>query len=374
MTEQAGANRRRRSSRRPVVWGAVTVLVAVAAAGGAWFIATTGADAGREPATNLPPATARITKEDLAETETVDGTLGYGDERLATSGLPGVVTWLPAEGSTVSRGKPLYRVDNLPVVLMYGSLPPYRTLRSGDEGVDVKELESNLAALGYDGITVDEEFTDATADAVKQWQADLGLAETGRVELGRIQMASASVRVAALKAETGARTAPGKAVLSYTGTKRVVAIDLEVTHQNLARKGAKVTVTLPDGKRAKGTVTTVGTVARTPSGSTGTGQPAGSTDDTATVDVTVTLDDAKIAGSLDAAPVDVEFVSAEHKGVLTVPVASLLALREGGYGVEIVEGGTTRLVAVEVGLFAGGRVEVKGPDIAEGLTVGVPKQ
>jgi peptidoglycan hydrolase-like protein with peptidoglycan-binding domain len=361
-----------------VAWGAATVLVAAAAAGGTWFVTTTGADAGREPTDHLPPATAQVTRQDLAETEEVDGTLGYGDEHTATSGLPGVITWLPDEGSTVSRGKPLYRVDNLPVVLMYGSLPPYRTLRTGvDDGVDVKEFERNLVALGYDGITVDEEFTDATADAVRAWQADLGLPDTGRVELGRIHMAPASVRVATRQEQTGGRTAPGKPVFTYTGTSRVVTVDLDVSHQNLARKGAKVTITLPDGKRAKGTVTAVGTVARSTGGTstgTGPGQPTTSTDDSATIDVTVTLDDPKVAGSLDAAPVDVEFVSEEHKGVLTVPVASLLALREGGYGVEIVDGGTTRLVAVQVGLFAGGRVEVKGPDIAEGVTVGVPKQ
>lgn len=387
MTERAGVaapgpesepDARRRSGRRPVAWGVATVLIAAAAAGGTWFVTTTGADAGREPTSDLPPATAQVTRQDLAEAEQVDGTLGYGDEHAATSGLPGVITWLPAEGSTVGRGQPLYRVDNLPVVLMYGSLPPYRTLRTGvDDGVDVKELERNLAALGYDGITVDEEFTDATAEAVQAWQADLGLPETGRVELGRVHMAPGSVRVATHQEQAGGRTAPGKPVLTYTGTGRVVTVDLDVSHQNLARKGAKVTVTLPDGKRARGTVTAVGTVAKSSGGTstgTGPGQPASSTDDSATIDVTVTLDDPKVAGSLDAAPVDVEFVSEEHKGVLTVPVAALLALREGGYGVEIVEGGSTRLVAVEVGLFAGGRVEVTGPGIAEGMTVGVPRQ
>jgi hypothetical protein len=58
--------------------------------------------------------------------------------------------------------------------------------------------------------------------------------------------------------------------------------------------------------------------------------------------------------------------------VLTVPVAALLALAEGGYGVQVVGGGTTRIVAVQTGLFAGGRVEVTGDGLAEGQTVGVP--
>ena len=100
-----------------------------------------------------------------------------------------------------------------------------------------------------------------------------------------------------------------------------------------------MTVTLPDGGTTKGTVTDVGTVAHKPAGQTtsGTGQSTSSGNDTATIDVTVTLDDPAAGGNLDAAPVDVDFVSAERKGVLTVPVAALLALREGGYGLEVVK-------------------------------------
>ena len=49
-----------------------------------------------------------------------------------------------------------------------------------------------------------------------------------------------------------------------------------------------------------------------------------------------------------------------------VPVSALVALAEGGYGLEIVDGTQTRYVAVTLGMFAQGRVEVSGPDIAEG--------
>lgn len=53
-------------------------------------------------------------------------------------------------------------------------------------------------------------------------------------------------------------------------------------------------------------------------------------------------------------------------------MTALLALAEGGYGVELVEGGETRIVPVKVGMFANGRVEVEGPALAEGVRVGVP--
>jgi multidrug efflux pump subunit AcrA (membrane-fusion protein) len=87
----------------------------------------------------------------------------------------------------------------------------------------------------------------------------------------------------------------------------------------------------------------------------------------------VTVADQKALGSLDAAPVDVDFVSQERKGVLAVPVAALLALPEGDYGVQVVQGATTRIVAVKTGMFAAGRVQVSGGGIAEGVAVGVPK-
>ena len=54
--------------------------------------------------------------------------------------------------------------------------------------------------------------------------------------------------------------------------------------------------------------------------------------------------------------------------VLIVPVAALLAPAEGGYAVEIVDGSSTHLVAVDVGAILDGRAEIDG-DVAEGDTV-----
>ena len=70
---------------------------------------------------------------------------------------------------------------------------------------------------------------------------------------------------------------------------------------------------------------------------------------------------------------DVTFTAARRENVLTVPIVSLVALRVGVFGVEVVEGATTRYVAVETGLFSGGRVEICGEGLAEGMTVGTVK-
>lgn len=61
-----------------------------------------------------------------------------------------------------------------------------------------------------------------------------------------------------------------------------------------------------------------------------------------------------------------------RKGVLSVPVNSLLALAEGGFEVQVVEDGKVREVEVELGMFGKGRVEVKGDALKEGMLVGVP--
>jgi multidrug efflux system membrane fusion protein len=88
--------------------------------------------------------------------------------------------------------------------------------------------------------------------------------------------------------------------------------------------------------------------------------------------VTVDITDQQALGTLQGGPVDVDLVNQTREGVLAVPVGALLALPQGGYGVQVVNGATTRIVAVTTGLFAGGQVEISG-GITEGTKVGIPK-
>ncbi|BCB81617.1 peptidoglycan-binding protein [Phytohabitans flavus] len=353
--------RRRRTGRVVAAAGAVVVAGAVVATG--LGLGLPGGEASGEAGSDLPPATAEVTRQTLVDTQVESGELGYGATISAAARAAGTVTGLPATGASVKRGQALYRLDNAPVVLLYGSLPAYRALAVDTEGADVTQLEKNLNALGYDGFTVDDEYTSATAEAVKEWQEDLGLPETGTVELGRVVFASGEVRVDSQGAEVGEPVQPGTAVLSYTATARVVSVELEVADQRLARKDAAVSVTLPDGKEAPGKITKTELVIKPAEGQ----DPASTT-----VEVTIAVDDPKAVAGLDQATVDVTFTASERENVLTVPVAALLALAEGGYGVQVVEGTATRIVAVETGMFATGRVEVSGDGIAEGMTVGMP--
>nr|WP_113702423.1 peptidoglycan-binding protein [Nonomuraea lactucae] len=333
----------------------------------AWTAVAVLGDGGTGPAATAGPsvpATAEITRRDLVDTKTVTGALTYSGEREVSTGGSGTVTWAPAEGSVIRRGRPLLKVDRRPLVLMYGRLPLYRELRQGvADGPDVEQLERNLKALGYgDYLTVDDHFSYATHLAVKEWQDDRGLPETGRVDGAQAVFLPSVARVTDAAVAVGDRVAPGRRALKVSGVRRLVHVDLDTDDQALAREGARVTVELPGGERVAGKITSVGTVAE----STGQGQ-----DQNVTVDVDITL--AKTPKTrLDQAPVEVEMESERRENVLTVPVEALLALREGGFGVEVVEGGATHVVAVETGGYGGGLVEVKGGGLAEGMKVGVP--
>jgi peptidoglycan hydrolase-like protein with peptidoglycan-binding domain len=326
----------------------------LAGAGGWWLVRDDRAPA----AARTPPASAKITRGTLTQTEDVDGTLDHGAATTVTGRLPGMITGVPGEGRTVERGQPLYHVDGTPVLLMYAAAPLFRPLRSGDSGADVLAFESNLAALGYKGFTVDDDYTSSTASAVRDWQDKLGLPETGVVELGRVVMAPAAVRVGAVTARLGDNaTGP---VLDWTGSTRQVTVKLDVTKQALAAVGDQATVKLPDGGTVPGTISAIGAVA--------TVQPG--TPTIVTVDVTVTLGTQSGLSAYSSAPVDVALVAERRDGVLIVPVSALVALAEGGYGLQLLDGGPPRTVAVTTGLFADGRVEVSGPEVREGLTVG----
>ncbi|XVV14071.1 efflux RND transporter periplasmic adaptor subunit [Actinoplanes sp. CA-131856] len=337
-------------------------------------VLTAGAVAAAVTVFNLPPAesnegattgkqteTAEISKKTLVDSESHDGTLGHGDTSSVPAGKQGTVTALAAAGGTITRGRPLYKIDNQPITLLYGSLPAYRTLKAGVEGSDVLQFEKNLWALGYRGFTVDDEYTLATAGAVEEWQDDLGREQTGAVETDQIRYTPGQVRVDSHSVERGAVVQPGTEVLQTTGTTMVATVALDVDAQRLARKGATVDVTLPDGSDVKGTITAVETVVE---------QGQGNEEDTTKIEVTVAF--ARSPKGLDEAAVTVGFTSSRRENVLTVPVTALLALSEGGYGVEVSDNGATRIVAVKTGLFADGEVEVSGAGLQAGTRVVVP--
>lgn len=218
--EQGPQGRRR---RRWLAAGALAVVVALALA---VVLLASGSGGHRGSDTGVPvgQTTTTVTRRTLSESSTVDGTLGYGATLELYDRLSGTFTSLPSVGSVVGRGGTLFRVDNLPVALMYGSVPAYRTLKQGvGDGPDVTELNDNLIDLGYDpygAISDVVEFGEATAAAVRRWQKAEGLSETGEIELGRIIFAPGARRVTDVHVALG-QDPPG--VTGATGAEEPAA-------------------------------------------------------------------------------------------------------------------------------------------------------
>jgi peptidoglycan hydrolase-like protein with peptidoglycan-binding domain len=334
---------RPRRRRRGVLLGSVAVLAIGAGAG--WYLTQRNQTTTPTTTTNL--ATAPVVRTDLTKTFDIDGTLGYGASINVLGGAAGRITWLPQPGDVIERGDRAYGVNGKSIPLFYGNAPLWRTLdTSVANGADVLLLERNLKALGYAGdMTVDRDFTYATAQAVKRWQKALGKTRTGAV-------------------------GPDDALYTASDTRKVVTVEVPVNEaQGVAREGATVRVELPGGKKVSGKILNVGTVATSASG---TGAQTGQGTETATVPVTITLGAKSSQGTLDGAPVTVGFSSTEHKGVLAVPINALLATTDTQYAVRVVDAaGTARTVPVKLGIFDGDQVEVTG-ELSEGTKVQVP--
>ncbi|MGW3960514.1 peptidoglycan-binding protein [Amycolatopsis sp. NPDC005003] len=346
----------------------ITVVAAVAAVtgGGAWWFGTAPA----QPTSAAPaaPGTTQVRRTDLSTSTSTAGKLGYGNTRMIKGTSPDVVTWLPATGATVDRGGQLYRVNDKPVVLFFGSTPLYRKLDSPDlAGKDVKLVADNLTTLGYrigaqpragKGEAV---LTQSLIDAIKRWQTAQGVEPTGVVDVGDVVVFGGPVRVGAIQAQLGDPAT--NSLFQVSATTKSVTVEIDATDVGSHKAGDKVTVKMPDGSTAGGSVSSVGTVAKGGNSSDGggDGSPASQR-----VDLVVALDDPAKAGSLDSASVQVAFPATSRHGVLAVAVGALLALKEGGYALQPPGGA---LVPVTTGLFAQGMVEVSGAGVDEGMIV-----
>jgi peptidoglycan hydrolase-like protein with peptidoglycan-binding domain len=244
--------------------------------------------------------------------------------------------------------------------------PSTHTSPTAVTGRDVRQLEENLRALGYRGFTVDSTFNQATAVAVKKWQKDLGLPQTGTVAQGDVVFASGPMRVAQALAKVGDEASGD--MLSVTGLTRAVTAAASAQDTAWAGLGNTVTLTLPNGTTTPGKVIHVGTAATAPTGQDGAGNGA-----PATVPVTITITNQKDLGTLTSGPVSVTYVSQVAKDVLAVPVEALVALAEGGYGLEVVDPKGSHYVGVKTGMFTDALVEITSDQISEGTTVRVPQ-
>jgi putative peptidoglycan binding protein/HlyD family secretion protein len=353
-------------SRRRAAVAVLAVAVTAPLAVGVAYAARSEPQATGTPPAGIATASAVVARGTLTQTTQLSGTIGYtGTYAVDHRGEPGVLTAAPAPGTAVGRGGVLYRVSDAPVRLLLGAVPVYRDLGYGmSDGPDVRQLERNLVAMGFDPrrrITVDRHFGAATTAAVRRWEASWGRPahrRTGRLTQGQIVFMAAPLRVTALRARVGAAVAPGATVLTATSTDRAVVAQVDTGQAGRLQVGDRVRVRAPDADPVPGRIAAIGRVA-TAGGSPD--QPAGP--DAATVPVTISLRPPR-GLTLDRAPVTVDVTTGTRSGVLLAPIAALLARPGGGYQMRLTGGGLT---PVEPGRFDEGTGRV---EIVSGLTAG----
>jgi peptidoglycan hydrolase-like protein with peptidoglycan-binding domain len=359
-----------RRRHRPLVFAVTGVAVAATvgfAARGVW----PGTSPPAAATANVPVGTAAVVRTDVSARDVVAGTLGYAGSYSVVNELgAGVLTWLPGAGTVVRRGQPLFQVAGQPVVLLYGAVPAWRDFGPGmTPGPDVRELQRNLAALGFAAGPADGQFGWSTEAAIERWQQARGLTVTGTIPLGQVAFLPGPLRVTAAAAPLGAPVTAGAAVLSGTSDTPAVTVALTVGGPAV-QPGNPVLVTMPNGTATvPGVVASVGQVATVPA-SSAAGQGSGAS--AAVIPVTIKISMSRVPAGLDQAPVQVAITQQRDSGVLAVPVTALLAQPGGGYAVRT-SNPAGLLIPVTTGVFddATGLVEVAGRGLAAGMTVEV---
>ena len=150
-----------------------------------------------------------------------------------------------------------------------------------------------------------------------------------------------------------------------------VVFQVDATDQETVSLGDSVEIELPTDERVPTVITFIDQVV--------TQTQAGEF-----IEVTLEVLNPEEIEAYDQAPVKVFVTTEISENVLYVPVNALLALAEGGYALEIYDGALdngifqgesgvdTSYIAVEIGVFTEGFVEVKG-NISEGQLVVVPR-
>jgi peptidoglycan hydrolase-like protein with peptidoglycan-binding domain len=176
---------RGRSARGSVLRWLVAGVVALATLVGAFWAGRVTMGPAAEGPADVESVVHEVVGASVGRSLSLGVTVEQPSRPVATNGLGGTVT---SVGSTdqVDVGDSLYEVDTVPVRAVVGDTPFWRDLGVGLDGDDVAQLQEALAVLGHYRGEVDGRFQLTTDQAVRAWQADLGLTRDGVVRLGEL--------------------------------------------------------------------------------------------------------------------------------------------------------------------------------------------
>ena len=246
--------------RRTTTLGVILAAVVVSAGVG-WFVGSRIKSTAQIAAETEPPTASLITVPVEMRTLSSDvitrGEIRYEEpielqlaDPPATLGGTAIVTLAPEEGTLIEEGEVLLEVSGRPILVLQGELPVYRTLRPGDEGDDVLQLEEALRRLDLDPGKVNEVFDSATEAAIVEWYGSHGFIPPGPNEQEAVELRAATEAVAAAEQEvssarrdlsSSSRGSSQAGILSAEADVRSAERELEDTQERQAIDDAAAT-------------------------------------------------------------------------------------------------------------------------------------
>ena len=407
------------SSRWPLALLTLIIGIGIGAAG-LWFLDRDADDTLDAEAAAVETTVIAAEERDLRRFDEWAGTLQPGPSSAITAATRGTLTRTVDVGTTIVAGDAIAEIDGTAVVALYGSVPQFRELSiDSDPGADIRQLEENLVALGFDPtgtLTVDDTFTTTTATVVEAWETELGLndpdgivaagqiafiagpsevtsrtpvgaqANAGQEILGTVTIAEsgfinqpvadeeatdpvqevdpaaeapAGAIITEIAVDEGAEVIAGRPLYRWESDLGSIQWAVDVDEAASFDVGRPLEVELPDGQVIDAAVTELSDVARAI-------QDGGNT--VTVIDVTVEPN-APIESIFTAGPVTIRVETDVTQAAVLVPVSALIALAEGGHAIEVEGRG---LLGVDLGAFDDGWVEIVDGTIVAGESVVVP--
>lgn len=310
----------------------------------------------------VDPGSSAAPGQQLFAAQTVESVV---DVTLDATGLDEdvVIDGLVAVGTEVEQGTVLATLDGLNVSAVIDPSPVTTSILDAFADEDVERLENLLVFFGFDpdgALVVDDDADIATVAAVGRWQEAIGLAGTGEVGAPYYVVVPAGLQVVDVISTGGDPIGLGALAMTLGTASTSVTTDIVVDEIDDIAVGDAVEVVLADERILDGSVAEISDVA------VDSGDGA-----VPTVPVEIVLD--TVPDDVIVGPVTVRFETSRIADATVVPTRALVSLAEGGFAIEVRDAsGSTRLIAVELGAFDDGVVEVVAGDVAPGDTVVVP--
>ncbi|HJQ42385.1 MAG TPA: biotin/lipoyl-binding protein [Jatrophihabitantaceae bacterium] len=348
--------------RKPWVSGAVAGVVVLGGGGATWWAVSDGSPASAETSYRLVAASTGTIKQSVSST----GTVEPADQESLNFAASGQVTSVRvAAGATVRKGQVLGTID------------------SASLAAALAEAEATLASDQARLESDQEQSADATQVAADQAAVT---AAQGQVDSARSAMSGATLRspidgiVASVDVAVGDQVTGGSGGSGGGGnnngsngsdsgstanfvvvgtTSWIVTASVDDTQVGLLKKGNQAEITTDGGQRVYGTITSVGLIASSTSGS-------------ATFPVTVKVT-GNPSGLHAGATATVSLVYKQLTNVLTVPALAVHVGNSGSYVEQLVGGKRVRR-SVTTGLSSGGQTQiVSGLKEGDQVVVDIPQ-